>query len=78
MNIIVTFHLVSGLRRLTVVQAENIEDASEFINSELEDGFALFDIYKMNDGESFSLVNERVEKFDVYRRHLMCIDYEVQ
>lgn len=78
MNIIVTFHLVSGLRRSTVVQAENIEDASEFINSELEDGFALFDIYKMNDDESFILVNERVEKFEVYRRHVMCTDYEVQ
>ncbi|AWC30996.1 hypothetical protein R6231_14565 [Bacillus cytotoxicus] len=78
MNIIVTFHLVSGLRRSTVVQAENIEDASEFINGELEDGFALFDIYKMNGDESFSLVNEGVEKFEVYRRHVMCTDYEVQ
>ncbi|MEC3226228.1 hypothetical protein P9027_30395 [Bacillus thuringiensis] len=77
MNIIVHFYLVSGLRRSTIVKAENIEEASECINVELEDGHAVFDVYKMN-GDEFSPVNEGVKKFEVFYKHVMCIDYEEQ
>lgn len=76
MNIVVTFHFASGLSRSTIVKAESIEEASDYIYSKLEVvGQALFEVNKM---DSNNFMSEKVEEFEVFRNHVMFIDYEVQ
>ncbi|EJR50102.1 hypothetical protein IIO_06415 [Bacillus cereus VD115] len=76
MNIVVKFHFGNGLIRSTIVKAESIEEASEYIYSKLEDvGQALFEVDKTN---SDDFMSSKVKEFEVFRNHLMFIDYEVQ
>ncbi|MFJ1118343.1 MULTISPECIES: hypothetical protein [Bacillus cereus group] len=76
MNIVVKFHFASGLIRSTIVKAESIDEASEYIYSKLKDvGQALFEVDKTN---SDNFMSGKVKEFEVFRKHVMFIDYEVQ
>ncbi|PFC27727.1 hypothetical protein [Bacillus thuringiensis] len=80
MNIVATFHFVSGLRRSTIIKAENIEKASIFINNKFFQGVghAMFELMKKENRDEFEEVNDKVERIEVFRDHVMFIDYEMQ
>ncbi|MGH1110348.1 hypothetical protein [Bacillus paranthracis] len=80
MNIIATFHFVSGIRRATIVNAENIENASTFINTKFFQGVghAIFEVEMNESRDGFEGINDKVEKFEVFRDQVMFIDYQVK
>ncbi|AGE81686.1 hypothetical protein P4159_00525 [Bacillus thuringiensis] len=76
MTVVAKFHFTSGLIRSTIIKAESIEEASEYIYGKFEDvGQALFEVDKTN---SDNFMSEKVKEFEVFRNHVMFIDYEVQ
>ncbi|WP_242321053.1 hypothetical protein [Bacillus cereus group sp. BfR-BA-01312] len=80
MNIVATFHFVNGLRRSTIVNAENIEKASNFINTKFFQGVghAIFEVEMKENRDGFEGINGKVEKFEVFRDQVMFIDYQVK
>ncbi|HHT7155156.1 hypothetical protein ACTFRP_28145 [Bacillus cereus group sp. MYBK234-1] len=80
MNIVATFYFVSGLRRATIVNAENIEKASNLINTKFFQGVghAIFEVEMKGSIDGFEGINDKVEKFEVFRDQVMFIDYHVK
>ncbi|QDQ03698.1 hypothetical protein [Bacillus sp. BD59S] len=80
MSIVATFHFVSGLRRSTIVNAESEEKASIIINTKFFQGVghAIFELMRKENKDEFEENGDKVERFEVFRDHVMFIDYEVQ
>lgn len=80
MSIVATFHFVSGLRKSTIVNAESEEKASIIINTKFFQGVghAIFELMRKENKDEFEENGDKVEQFEVFRDHVMFIDYEVQ
>lgn len=79
MDIVVTFHFVNGSKRSTIVKAKDVDEASLIISKQFYQNanHVVFELLKREDGNEFEVISDKVEMFEVFRDHVMFIDYEV-
>lgn len=80
MSIVATFHFVSGLKRSTIVKAKGVDEARLIISNKFFQNadHVVFELLKTEDRNEFEKISDKVEMFEVFRDHVMFIDYEVQ
>ncbi|HFK1488815.1 TPA: hypothetical protein ACGXMX_004915 [Bacillus cereus] len=74
LNIGATFHLKEGLKKVTLIETNSIEDASQYISDKFSAGGGR-SIFQPVNNKSW-IVMERFY-FEIAREDVICITYEV-